>query len=196
MIQTQEGTKCGVHAISNLLQKDLDKKYLDFLYVDPKINSEEKETIVGNLLSLKKEAEQESLRKELEQILDKLLSQPIGTCKQDGSMLSIDEVKSLLFFTIDDKELEIRNALFTDISKDQDRIVGFIENNQKRTHYTAWILKDGFWYNIDSINTINELPNYGTITKYNEKQAEELFKQRDKIPNSFETVFLLRKSNP
>jgi len=204
MIEIQDGTRCGVHAISNLLQMKLDSNYVDFLYPDPINNPADREVKIQAVLKLITEALDDALKNELKRILTKLLSLSPSACQQDGSMLSIKEVNSLLLFVITNESgannttnYEIKNILFTEIQSTPEyyeHLIGFIENDHARTHYTAWILKNNFWYNIDSIGITDMGVYKGTIKQYKKDDAEKMFIDRAKTPNMFETVFLLSKN--
>ena len=204
MIETQDGLKCGVHAISNLFQSELSEKYINFLYPEPKKTTNNKarinEQVQAALLLLQGKNIGED-EKTLEEALKVLLENPSReSCQQDGTLLSMDQVKSLLLFlTLGDdantRNYTIKNVLFNALTEDEignDKLIGFIENDHVRHHYTAWIKKGAFWYNIDSIGKQEGDIYKGRIFKFDKTIAETEFKKRAKTEiGNYETVFLI-----
>ena len=177
MIETQVATRCGIHAIKNLLQRQIDT---EVLAQNIKASRESQ----GNRL---KETLNELLQsgEGNEEVINRLIDFISDTTRCSKEMLSTNEIIFLLgiLMSNDDKSLEanlivnnyIKN-LTSIIGKNGENFIGFIQNVSANQHFVAWILKGEHWYEINSrIEGDPNTPNTGTITKYKLEEFEQIF---------------------
>jgi len=177
MIETQVATRCGIHAIKNLLQRQ--------------INTE----VLAENIKASRESQGNSLTERLnellqsgegdEQVIDRLLGFIDDTKRCPKEMLSTNEIILLLgiLMSNDNKWLEAKligsdylNSLKEIIEENRENFIGFIQNVSAKQHFVAWILKDGHWYEVNSrIEEDPNTPNTGTITKYTLEQFDQIF---------------------
>ena len=203
MIETQVGAGCGIHAIKNLLQRQIDTRDLAAIVY------QHRESLRENLEILLKTKLNEQSSKE---IIERIIKSIDETQVCPTQMLSITEISLLLDLIEPEEEgftkyghQNINVNLFNIINlktEKGDNFIGFIQNLSAKQHFVAWIQKGVHWYEINSrVEGDPNLPGIGTITKYTFEEFERKFSSNDdellavyKIPQTSSGAGRIRKN--